>query len=277
MAAAPYIELHAHSAFSFLDGASTPTELAAAAAALGYPAFALTDHDGVWGSMEFAARLQGARGAGDHRRRADRASSRAARPPHPPGRERGRLPQPLPAADRGPLPHPRQPAAHRRRSRGSTLEQVEEHAEGLVCLSGCARDGALAGAWERGETGAASAGAGACSPPSAATASGSSCSAPTGAATAPATAGSPRSPRGSASPAWRPATSTPTTPAAPTCRTPSSRCGCGDDAGGRPSRSRRGNRARRSPRRRRWRARFAEHPGGGRRDRCGSPSGSAST
>ena len=34
----------------------------------------------------------------------------------------------------------------------ATLEQVEEHAEGLVCLSGCARDGALAGAWERGDT-----------------------------------------------------------------------------------------------------------------------------
>ena len=50
----PYIELHAHSAFSFLDGASTPLELAGAAAALGYPALALTDHDGIWGSMEFA-------------------------------------------------------------------------------------------------------------------------------------------------------------------------------------------------------------------------------
>ncbi len=36
----------------------------------------------------------------------------------------------------------------------ATLEQVEEHAEGLVCLSGCARDGALAGAWERGDTAA---------------------------------------------------------------------------------------------------------------------------
>src|SRR6185295_10971253 len=33
----------------------------------------------------------------------------------------------------------------------ATLEQVEEHAEGLVCLSGCARDGAVAGAFERGE------------------------------------------------------------------------------------------------------------------------------
>src|SRR3954454_7364513 len=54
-----YVELHAHSAFSFLDGASTPMELAAAAAAHGYPAFALTDHDGVWGSMEFAHACRG--------------------------------------------------------------------------------------------------------------------------------------------------------------------------------------------------------------------------
>src|SRR5271156_3024548 len=50
----PYIELHAHSAFSFLDGAPSPLELAGAAAELGYPALALTDHDGIWGSMEFA-------------------------------------------------------------------------------------------------------------------------------------------------------------------------------------------------------------------------------
>ena len=63
-AAAPYVELHAHSAFSFLDGASTPTELAGAAAALGYPAIALTDHDGVWGSMEFAHACARARACG---------------------------------------------------------------------------------------------------------------------------------------------------------------------------------------------------------------------
>jgi error-prone DNA polymerase len=49
-----YVELHAHSAFSFLDGASLPDELAAAAAELGYEAMALTDHNGVSGSMEFA-------------------------------------------------------------------------------------------------------------------------------------------------------------------------------------------------------------------------------
>ncbi len=49
-----YAELHAHSAFSFLDGASQPEELAARAAELGYTALALTDHDGVYGSLEFA-------------------------------------------------------------------------------------------------------------------------------------------------------------------------------------------------------------------------------
>ena len=49
-----YVELHCHSAYSFLDGASQPEELAARAAELGYPALALTDHDGVYGSLEFA-------------------------------------------------------------------------------------------------------------------------------------------------------------------------------------------------------------------------------
>ncbi|MET0608288.1 MAG: error-prone DNA polymerase [Gaiellaceae bacterium] len=48
------VELHAHSAYSFLDGASLPEELAANAAELGYDALALTDHDGVYGSLEFA-------------------------------------------------------------------------------------------------------------------------------------------------------------------------------------------------------------------------------
>jgi len=50
----PYVELHCHSGFSFLDGASHPEELAVRAAELGYPALALTDHNGLYGSMEFA-------------------------------------------------------------------------------------------------------------------------------------------------------------------------------------------------------------------------------
>ncbi|HSL63843.1 MAG TPA: error-prone DNA polymerase [Gaiellaceae bacterium] len=49
-----YVELHCHSAYSFLDGASLPEELAVRAAELGYEALALTDHDGVYGSLEFA-------------------------------------------------------------------------------------------------------------------------------------------------------------------------------------------------------------------------------
>jgi error-prone DNA polymerase len=54
-----YTELHAHSAYSFLDGASQPEELAARAAELGYEALALTDHDGVYGSLEFAHAAKG--------------------------------------------------------------------------------------------------------------------------------------------------------------------------------------------------------------------------
>ena len=51
---ATYVELHCHSAYSFLDGASHPEELVARAVELGYSALALTDHDGVYGSLEFA-------------------------------------------------------------------------------------------------------------------------------------------------------------------------------------------------------------------------------
>lgn len=50
----PYVELHAHSAFSFGDGASQPAELAAAAANMGYTHLALTDHDNLCGALEFA-------------------------------------------------------------------------------------------------------------------------------------------------------------------------------------------------------------------------------
>ena len=48
-----YIELHTSSAFSFLDGASLPETLIERAAALGYPAVALLDRDGVYGAPQF--------------------------------------------------------------------------------------------------------------------------------------------------------------------------------------------------------------------------------
>src|SRR4051795_6015262 len=50
----PFGELHAHSAFSFLDGASAPEELAEEAVRLGLEALTLTDHDGVYGVVRFA-------------------------------------------------------------------------------------------------------------------------------------------------------------------------------------------------------------------------------
>ncbi len=50
----PYAELHCHSNFSFLDGASHPEELVAEAARLGLCALALTDHDGLYGVVRFA-------------------------------------------------------------------------------------------------------------------------------------------------------------------------------------------------------------------------------
>jgi error-prone DNA polymerase len=48
-----YVELHARSAFSFLEGASVPEELIAACQALEMPAMALLDRDGVYGSPRF--------------------------------------------------------------------------------------------------------------------------------------------------------------------------------------------------------------------------------
>ncbi len=149
-AGAPYIELHCHSAFSFLDGASTPAELAAAAAGLGYPALALTDHDGLWGSMEFA----------------HACDALGLRPVT--GAE---LTVALPGAGDAHLTLLVESAtgyrnlcrllteAHSRTREGSqrtagqpriSLEQVGELAAGLVCLSGCAGEGAVAGSWERG-------------------------------------------------------------------------------------------------------------------------------
>ncbi|MEO8246151.1 MAG: PHP domain-containing protein, partial [Chloroflexota bacterium] len=47
----PYAELHAHSNFSFLDGASHPEELVGIAALLGLPALAITDHAGMYGAV----------------------------------------------------------------------------------------------------------------------------------------------------------------------------------------------------------------------------------
>lgn len=52
--AVPYAELHAHSSYSFLDGTSSPEELAEEAERLGLHALAITDHDGFYGIVRFA-------------------------------------------------------------------------------------------------------------------------------------------------------------------------------------------------------------------------------
>jgi error-prone DNA polymerase len=137
-ARAGYVELHAHSAYSFLDGASLPEELAARAAELGYDALALTDHDGVYGSLEFAhackhfgvrpitgAEVTLAGGAHvtllceSQRGYANlcRILTDAHAETRVPGRERELLPP------------------------ETTLDVVAAYSEGLVCLSGCARNG----------------------------------------------------------------------------------------------------------------------------------------
>ncbi len=49
-----WAELHCHSSYSFLDGASSPADLVAEAAARGLTALAITDHDGMYGVPQFA-------------------------------------------------------------------------------------------------------------------------------------------------------------------------------------------------------------------------------
>src|SRR5919197_909528 len=135
----PYVELHAHSSYSFLDGASLPEELAVAAAELGYPALALTDHDGVYGSLEFAhaAKHFGVRPiTGAELTLADR-SHVTVLVETPQGY--ANLCRLLTAAHA----HTRPPGKESQPPADPALDQalLEELSEGLVCLSGCARHG----------------------------------------------------------------------------------------------------------------------------------------
>ena len=130
MTGAQYIELHAHSAYSFLDGASLPEELAVRAAELGYPALALTDHDGVYGSLEFAyaARAVGLRAITGAEATLTDGSHLTLLVETPRGY--ANLCRLLTAAH-----------ARERLNPGLDPELLAELNEGLVCLSGCARHG----------------------------------------------------------------------------------------------------------------------------------------
>lgn len=137
---APYIELHAHSAFSFLDGASSPEEMAGTAAELGYPAMALTDHDGLSGSLAFAhaAKALGMRPITGSEVTLDDGSHLTLLV----RTERGyaNLCRLISLAHAGTRPPPR------RQARPPALERglLAAHSEGLVCLTGCARHGLVA-------------------------------------------------------------------------------------------------------------------------------------
>jgi error-prone DNA polymerase len=135
----PYVELHAHSSYSFLDGASLPEELAVQAAELGYPALALTDHDGVYGSLEFAhaAKHFGVRPiTGAEVTLADRSHVTLLVETQQGYANLSRL---LTAAHA----HTRPPGKESQPPADPALDQhlLEELNEGLVCLSGCARHG----------------------------------------------------------------------------------------------------------------------------------------
>jgi len=142
-----YVELHAHSAFSFLDGASLPHELLAKAAEQGHAALALTDHDTVSGSMEHAEAaeslgLKAIHGAevtlGDGRhltllvrdgggwRNLCRLLTRA----HAQTREYKGTADALRGRTSPVVARPR-----------VSMQDVADHADGLVCLSGCAAHG----------------------------------------------------------------------------------------------------------------------------------------
>jgi error-prone DNA polymerase len=157
-----YVELHAHSAFSFLDGASLPDELAVAAAELGYEAMALTDHNGVFGSMEFAQAASGVGLKAIHGAELDLDDGRHLTLLVEDMRGWRNLCHILTRAHahtRGPVDESGEDRAVRQARRGRhqslvgtrmrrvdvppeiSLATLEEHAAGLVCLSGCATRG----------------------------------------------------------------------------------------------------------------------------------------
>ena len=131
-----YVELHCHSAFSFLDGASLPDELVPAALELGYGTLALTDHNSVCGSMEFAvsARALGLRAI--HGTEVDLDDGRHLTLLVENAAGWSNLCRLLTRAH-----------AHTRAKPGPpsqafvSLDDVLAHAQGLVCLSGCALRG----------------------------------------------------------------------------------------------------------------------------------------
>ncbi len=130
-----YVELHCHSAFSFLDGTSLPAELVAAAMDLGYTGMALTDHNGVSGSMEFAQAAKGSDFQPIHGAEIDLDDGRHLTLLVKNAKGWSNLCRLITRAH-----------AHTREQTVASppkvkLDDVTEHSEGLICLSGCAARG----------------------------------------------------------------------------------------------------------------------------------------
>ncbi len=142
---APYAELHCHSAYSFLDGVSLPQELAAMAQELGYDALALTDHNSVSGSMELAMALKNVSLRAIHGAEVDVDDAA----PGAGESEASRHLTLLVRDARGwrnlcrilTLAHARTRERRERAEPSIALQAVLDHAEGLVCLTGCAARG----------------------------------------------------------------------------------------------------------------------------------------
>jgi len=148
--AAPYVELHVHSGYSFLNGASHPEELVLRAMELAYPALALTDHNGLYGAMEFAkaareSGIQPITGAEitvrDFGVRVRPGSEPVTQRPHgPPDRFHLTLLAETPAGYANLCRI--LTIAHRTSPRGLpavALPDLLTHAEGLILLTGCRR------------------------------------------------------------------------------------------------------------------------------------------
>ncbi len=137
-----YVELHCHSAFSFLDGASSPDELVAAAVQHGYSALALTDHDNLCGAVEFAqaAKVAGLKAIQGAELRLRDQRSDGAEPRHltllvKDATGWSNLCRLLTGA------HAATRVGRRRSEPELTVDDLAAHSEGLICLSGCARHG----------------------------------------------------------------------------------------------------------------------------------------
>ncbi len=168
-----YIELHARSAFSFLEGASLPEELAGVCAHLGMPAMALLDTDGVYGAPRFHLAMkkiglkahigaevtaslfspQSHRGTGKNNQQSKIIKQQFKNFSVPPCL-RGEFRLPLLVSSRVGYQNLCRLITKMklRAKKGEGVvcaEELEEHAHGLICLSGGA-EGPLAAALQKG-------------------------------------------------------------------------------------------------------------------------------